>query len=83
MTARKRYLSIEGSPLPGARERHHLMTMFSMKPKFNLAEFLAEPAKPSASRRRNAFSSKAPKAPVEDEATDEAPAAAAPKPRKP
>lgn len=30
------------------------MTMFSMKPKFNLAEFLAVPAPKSASRRRGA-----------------------------
>jgi hypothetical protein len=29
------------------------MTMFSMKPKFNLAEFLAEPAKPNSSRKRS------------------------------
>jgi hypothetical protein len=28
------------------------MTMFSAKPKFNLAEFLAEPAKPNIARRR-------------------------------
>jgi hypothetical protein len=28
------------------------MTMFSAKPKFNLAEFLAEPAKPNSARRR-------------------------------
>jgi hypothetical protein len=59
------------------------MTMFSMKPKFNLAEFLAEPAKPSASRRRNAFSPQSRPAPAEDAVTDEAPAVAAPKPRKP
>jgi hypothetical protein len=58
------------------------MTMFSMKPKFNLAEFLAEPAKPSASRRRNAFSPQARPAPAEEAATDDAPVAAAPKPRK-
>jgi hypothetical protein len=31
--------------------------MFSMKPKFNLAEFLAEPAKPSAFRRRTTWTS--------------------------
>jgi hypothetical protein len=30
------------------------MTMFSIKPKFNLAEFLAVPAPVSASRRRGA-----------------------------
>jgi hypothetical protein len=32
-------------------ERNHLMTMFSMKPKFNLAEFLAVPA-PAGARSR-------------------------------
>jgi len=37
-----------------ARERHHLMTMFSMKPKFNLAEFLAVPAPLGAARSRGA-----------------------------
>ena len=54
------------------------MTLFSMKPKFDLAEFLAEPAKPSVSRRRGTtFSS--PKAPPAEKAE----AAAAPKPKKP
>ena len=28
------------------------MNMFSMKPKFNLAEFLAEPPKPGAGRKQ-------------------------------
>jgi hypothetical protein len=30
------------------------MTMFSIKPKFDLAEFLAVPARPGATRFRNA-----------------------------
>ena len=33
-----------------AIERRHLMTMFSMKPKFDLAEFLAVPATKGAAR---------------------------------
>ena len=37
-----------------AIERHHSMTMFSMKPKFNLAEFLAVPAPVGAARARGA-----------------------------
>lgn len=37
-----------------AEERHHLMTMFSMKPKFNLVEFLAQPAPVGTARSRNA-----------------------------
>jgi hypothetical protein len=37
-----------------AKERHHQMTMFSMKPKFNLAEFLAVPAPVGGARSRNA-----------------------------
>ena len=36
-----------------AKERHPKMTMFSMKPKFDLAEFLAVPAPAGAARRRN------------------------------
>jgi len=42
------------------------MTMFSMKPQFNLAEFLAEPAKPKGARPRGRmnFSSR-PKPPAE------------------
>lgn len=42
------------------------MTMFSMKPKFDLAAFLAEPAKPSNPRRRNTMMKTA-RAPVPDE----------------
>ncbi|MGI1661295.1 hypothetical protein ACRDNQ_03555 [Palleronia sp. KMU-117] len=53
------------------------MTMFSMKPKFNLAEFLAEPAKPNSARRRKAMNSAPPEKPAtEVEAADgDAPAA--------
>jgi hypothetical protein len=46
------------------------MTMFSMKPKFDLAAFLAEPATPNASRRRNAMKPSRPPEPA-DEATDD------------
>jgi hypothetical protein len=63
---------------PEARERPCLMTMFSMKPKFNLAEFLAEPAKPSVSRRRS-MSYSSPKAQEAVKAED----VAAPKPKAP
>jgi hypothetical protein len=51
------------------------MTMFSMKPKFDLAAFLAEPANPSAFRRRNTMKPFRRPEPA-DEATDddEAPA---------
>lgn len=49
------------------------MTMFSMKPKFDLAEFLAEPAKVGVSRRRGtAF--RAPKAAPEEETEVDTPA---------
>ena len=54
------------------------MTMFSMKPKFNLAEFLAEPAKPGVSRRRG-MTFQSPKAPPAEKAE----VAAAPKPKTP
>jgi hypothetical protein len=47
------------------------MTMFSMKPKFDLAAFLAEPAKPGASRRRNTMKSARPPLRDEEEAIDE------------
>ena len=47
------YMFIRGATFC-ARERRHSMTMFSMKPKFNLAEFLAEPAPVGASRYRKA-----------------------------
>ena len=43
------YMFIRGATFC-ARERRHSMTMFSMKPKFNLAEFLAEPGPVGASR---------------------------------
>jgi hypothetical protein len=55
------------------------MTMFSMKPKFNLAEFLAEPAKPNTSRRRSKMNYAPAAASAEDVAPDEATAPAAPK----
>jgi hypothetical protein len=44
------------------------MTMFSMKPKFDLAAFLAEPAKPNTSRRRMAAKKHLPPVPDEPEA---------------
>lgn len=53
------------------------MTMFSMKPKFNLAEFLAEPAKPNTSRRRSKMTYTP--APAEDATADEVTTPAAPK----
>ena len=47
------------------------MTMFSMKPKFNLAEFLAEPAKPNSSRKRSTMNPASPqKAPKEPKAEE-------------
>jgi hypothetical protein len=54
------------------------MTMFSMKPKFDLAAFLAEPAKVGASRRRGATYG-TPKPPPEEKAEVAAP----PKPKSP
>jgi hypothetical protein len=42
------------------------MTMFSAKPKFNLAEFLAEPAKPNSARRRRVM----PRLPEETPSTE-------------
>lgn len=42
------------------------MTMFSMKPKFDFAAFLAEPAKPGTFRRRGMTKSARPPAPEED-----------------
>ncbi len=48
------------------------MTMFSMKPKFDLAEFLAEPAKTGVSRRRGT-TFRAPKAPLEETAEVDSP----------
>jgi hypothetical protein len=45
------------------------MTMFSMKPKFDLAAFLAEPAKPGSFRRRGMTAVARPPAPAEAEAT--------------
>lgn len=59
------------------------MTMFSMKPKFNLAEFLAEPAKPNTSRRRSKMTYAPAPVPAEDVAPDDATPAAAPKKPKP
>lgn len=53
------------------------MTMFSMKPKFDLAAFLAEPAKPGTSRRRNTMKPFRSPAPPEA-ATDDEPAAPGP-----
>jgi hypothetical protein len=54
------------------------MTMFSMKPKFDLAEFLAQPAKAGASRRRGT-TFKAPKA----QPAEKTEVAAAPNPKTP
>ncbi len=42
-----------------------LMTMFSMKPKFDLAKFLAEPARPGTRAKSKRFSS--PPAPKPDD----------------
>jgi hypothetical protein len=52
------------------------MTMFSMKPKFDLAEFLAQPAKPNSSRRRNMMYSASRANPVSEAetASEDAPA---------
>jgi hypothetical protein len=55
--------------------------MFSMKPKFNLAEFLAEPAKPNSFRRRNTWK-QAPE-PAEDASPEETVAPVPPKKRRP
>jgi hypothetical protein len=55
--------------------------MFSMKPKFNLAEFLAEPAKPNSFRRRNTW--KQPLEPAEESSPEETVAHVPPKKRKP
>jgi hypothetical protein len=57
------------------------MTMFSMKPKFNLAEFLAEPAKPNSFRRRNTWSPA--REPAEEATPEETVAPVPPKKRKP
>ena len=65
----------------GARERRIRMTMFSMKPKFNLAEFLAEPAKPNSFRRRNTWSPA--REPAEEATPEETVAPVPPKKRKP
>ncbi len=43
------------------------MTMFSMKPKFDLAEFLAEPARPGTRTKARQFR-RAPKPKTEDDA---------------
>ena len=42
------------------------MTMFSMKPKFNLAEFLAEPARPGTRTKPRQFR-RSPAAKTDDE----------------
>jgi hypothetical protein len=57
------------------------MTMFSMKPKFDLAAFLAEPAKPNSFRRRNTWSPA--REPAEEATPEETVAPVPPKKRKP
>jgi hypothetical protein len=55
--------------------------MFSMKPKFNLAEFLAEPAKPNSSRKRSMATPMRETKPVEEPEAAPVPAAAVKKKR--
>jgi hypothetical protein len=52
-----------------------------MKPKFNLAEFLAEPAKPNSFRRRNTW--KPAQEPADESSPEETVVAVPPKKRKP
>ena len=44
----------EAGAISSARERHHQMTMFAMKPKFNLVEFLSAPASKGANKHPGA-----------------------------
>jgi hypothetical protein len=60
---------MRGLPSEGQGKALTDMTMFSMKPKFDLAEFLAQPAKAGTSRRRGT-KFQTPKASPEEEAED-------------